>query len=77
MKTAVIVTNRYHEDGATPIFKASMHDGKAYVVGDSGMIDFIVDFEKETVVGWWGFCTLMTLNEALRFGANFGLWFSS
>ena len=77
MKTAVIVTNQHHVDGATPIFKASAYDGKAYLLGDSGMIDFIIDFEGEVVRGWWGMCKPMTTNEALRFGANFGLWFES
>ncbi len=77
MKTAVIVTNKDHEDGATPIFMATANGGKVYTLLDSPMVDFVLDFEEEIISGLWGHCTPMTPNEALRFGANFGLWFSS
>lgn len=76
MKTAVICTNRYAESGAAVIFRGSMETG-VLRIGERLNPDFVVDFDALAISGWWGSRETMTKNEALRFGADFGLWFES
>ncbi len=72
---AVIATNRSSEPAA--IVQVAANSGVFVCFFDEQHTDFIIDLNKQVILGTWGGVEKMTDDEAHGFGADFGVWFTS
>jgi hypothetical protein len=72
LKTGVVVTNQYM--GQTPVLKVAAHQDLT-VLFDGNTIIFRP--AKEHIECKWGGYNKMHKKTARKFGANYGIWFSS